>query len=180
MSAGQPLLQDQPAWPGEPTVQRLARALRARLLAGVWVDDEPLPSLRQVASREGVSLATVQRAVDVLVGEGLLRAEPRRVHRPALLDFQQRREAALAALHAGPVPALHDAAASGLSPQVIDRLVHEIGDRLRGQPRAGQPGWPSLLEGPGLGTVRRRQRRTSSRTRAAAIHRVELADSRRR
>ncbi|MEW6755397.1 MAG: winged helix-turn-helix domain-containing protein, partial [Candidatus Latescibacterota bacterium] len=82
VTADQPLLRDQPTWPGEPAVQRLARALRVRLLAGVWVDDEPLPSLRQLAAREGVSLATVQRAADLLVAEGLLRAQPRRAHRP--------------------------------------------------------------------------------------------------
>ncbi|MEW6753369.1 MAG: GntR family transcriptional regulator, partial [Candidatus Latescibacterota bacterium] len=127
--------------------------------AGVWVDDEPLPSLRQLAAREGVSLATVQRAADLLVAEGLLRAQPRRAHRPTRLDPLQRRQAGLAALHAGLAPALQDAVNAGLLPQQISRLVHELTERALGHIPAQPSLSPSLLDGPGLGVVRRRGRR---------------------
>ena len=55
----------------------LAEALRAAVLDGRYAPGEPIPSSRVLAGQLGVSRGSVVAAVDQLVGEGYLVAEPR-------------------------------------------------------------------------------------------------------
>jgi DNA-binding GntR family transcriptional regulator len=55
-----------------PSYVQLADQLRERIAAGTYAPDGPIPSLRQLQQETGMSLATVQSAVRVLEGEGLV------------------------------------------------------------------------------------------------------------
>lgn len=52
--------------------QRLAAELRAEIRSGVWTTGAKLPTEQELARTHEVSLTTVRRAVDELVGEGLV------------------------------------------------------------------------------------------------------------
>jgi len=147
---------------GEPTYQQLVRALRARLLAGAWTEGQTLPSVRVLGAREKVSLATVQRAYDILVDEGLLTAAPGKAYFPVMLDADQRRAAALAALHADVAPAVQDAVTAEVSEAAMKKLLHELVERALGQKPSGAAA-QALLQVPGMGTVRGQRKRKSTR-----------------
>jgi GntR family transcriptional regulator len=57
--------------------KRIAADMRDRIARGDWQPGDPIPSLDKLASEYQVSRATVQRAVGMLVAEGLLETEPR-------------------------------------------------------------------------------------------------------
>src|SRR4051812_27454833 len=66
----------------EPTVTALYKQiegeLRRKIEGAVWPVGSMLPSRRDLARQYGVSTLTVERAIDGLVREGLLRADDRR------------------------------------------------------------------------------------------------------
>ncbi|HEY3259358.1 MAG TPA: GntR family transcriptional regulator [Pseudonocardiaceae bacterium] len=51
---------------------RVADRFRELILSGEWEDGHTLPSERDLAAEQGVSVTTMRRAIDVLVGEGLI------------------------------------------------------------------------------------------------------------
>lgn len=55
-----------------PAYVRMADSLRERIERGVWVADEPLPTLEQLAAEFDVARVTARQAVQLLTGEGLL------------------------------------------------------------------------------------------------------------
>lgn len=55
-----------------PAYARLRDTLTARIAAGDWTPDQPIPSEARLAREFDVSVGTVRKAVDGLVGEGLL------------------------------------------------------------------------------------------------------------
>jgi GntR family transcriptional regulator len=55
-----------------PAYARLRDTLTARIAQGDWTPDQPIPSEARLAREFGVSVGTVRKAVDGLVGEGLL------------------------------------------------------------------------------------------------------------
>lgn len=55
-----------------PAYVRLRDALTARIAAGEWTPQAPLPSEARLAQEYGLSVGTVRKGVDGLVGEGLL------------------------------------------------------------------------------------------------------------
>lgn len=55
-----------------PAYARLRDTLTARIAAGDWTQDQPIPSEARLAREFGVSVGTVRKAVDGMVGEGLL------------------------------------------------------------------------------------------------------------
>lgn len=57
------------------TAEHVMGAMRQRILGGVWRPEEMLPGRRALAAEYGVALATLERAVAVLMSEGLLRAD---------------------------------------------------------------------------------------------------------
>ena len=56
----------------EPLYQQLERAIRLNITSGQWVQGFQLPTYRQLAENTGVSMITVQQAIDNLVGQGFL------------------------------------------------------------------------------------------------------------
>jgi hypothetical protein len=61
-----------------PSYKQLADQLRAAITSGEIRPGEALPSLAQMVQETGLSMSTVQRAVRVLVGEGLVVTVPGR------------------------------------------------------------------------------------------------------
>lgn len=55
-----------------PAYARLRDTLTARIAAGDWTPDQPIPSEARLAREFDVSVGTVRKAVDGLVSEGLL------------------------------------------------------------------------------------------------------------
>jgi GntR family transcriptional regulator len=55
-----------------PSYVQLADQLRDAITSGEIAPDEALPSLAQLATETGLSMATVKRAVKVLAEEGLV------------------------------------------------------------------------------------------------------------
>lgn len=62
----------------EPSYKQLADQLRAAITSGEIGPGEALPSLAQMVTETALSMSTVQRAVKVLAGEGLVVAVPGR------------------------------------------------------------------------------------------------------
>lgn len=55
-----------------PAYARLRDTLSARIANGEWTADQPIPSEARLAQEYGLSVGTVRKGVDGLVGEGLL------------------------------------------------------------------------------------------------------------
>lgn len=55
-----------------PLYQRLRDALLERISAGEWLPDQSIPTEQELSNRYNVAVGTVRKAVDALVGEGLL------------------------------------------------------------------------------------------------------------
>ncbi|MEM8959066.1 MAG: GntR family transcriptional regulator [Pseudomonadota bacterium] len=55
-----------------PAYIRLRDTLTGRIAAGEWTADQPIPSEAKLAKEYGLSVGTVRKSVDGLVGEGLL------------------------------------------------------------------------------------------------------------
>lgn len=69
----------------EAVHQQVARHIRNDIAAGVLRDGERLPSTRELADEWGVSVFTINEAMNVLIGEGLVTSKPRAgrvVHAP--------------------------------------------------------------------------------------------------
>ena len=88
--------------------------------------DKPLPSVRTLACREGVSPATVQAAYRQLANEGLVEARPGMGWFAVSQSCRQRRKLALAQLQLSTRPAIQQALASGLSRYLVRLEVLRI------------------------------------------------------
>lgn len=58
---------------GDPPYLRLAAALRERIMSGDLRPGDALPSINRLAQEEGLAKTTVQKALQVLKDEGLVR-----------------------------------------------------------------------------------------------------------
>lgn len=58
---------------GDPPYLRLAAVLRERIKSGDLRPGDALPSINRLAQEEGLAKTTVQKAVQVLKDEGLVR-----------------------------------------------------------------------------------------------------------
>ncbi len=63
---------------GTPVYLQLAGILRASIQRGELAPDRPLPSYTTLMQEHGVARGTAAKAVQVLVGEGLVRIVPGR------------------------------------------------------------------------------------------------------
>jgi GntR family transcriptional regulator len=59
-----------------PPYLRIAAELRQKVTEGVWLPGEQVPSLDQLSADYSVSRVTARKAVQLLVGEGLLETRP--------------------------------------------------------------------------------------------------------
>jgi GntR family transcriptional regulator len=57
---------------GPPSYQQLAAILRAKITSGEYGPDDKLPSIRQLCQDYDLADGTVQKAIDLLVDEGLV------------------------------------------------------------------------------------------------------------
>lgn len=55
-----------------PSYQQLAGKLRQAIAAGEYAPDEQLPSLHRLSQETGLAQGTVQKAIKLLEGEGLI------------------------------------------------------------------------------------------------------------
>ena len=55
-----------------PSYRQLADQIRAAIAAGEYGPDDAIPSLTRLKQETGLAQATIQHAVRVLVGEGLV------------------------------------------------------------------------------------------------------------
>ena len=55
-----------------PLYQRLREEMLAKISAGEWAPDAPIPTETQLTRQYGVAIGTVRKAVDTLVNDGLL------------------------------------------------------------------------------------------------------------
>ena len=58
----------------EPLHAQISRQIRAKILSEDLAGEEPLPSIRNLARQQRVSVITIQRAYDDLDREGLVRS----------------------------------------------------------------------------------------------------------
>lgn len=58
--------------PDVPSYLQLANKLRREISAGTYGPREAIPSLTRLAQEAGVSIGTVQHAIDILRDEGLV------------------------------------------------------------------------------------------------------------
>lgn len=56
----------------EPLYEQLAELIRQRIRDGEWAPRTAIPSLRDLTEDYGLAMATVQKAIGVLVAEGTL------------------------------------------------------------------------------------------------------------
>jgi GntR family transcriptional regulator len=61
-----------------PPYRQLAEILRARIKAGEWGPNRPIPSEPQLVQRYGIARSTVRRALAVLIEDGLVYTVPQR------------------------------------------------------------------------------------------------------
>ncbi len=131
--------------PREAPYLATAEALRARIVAGEWRLGDRLPSRARLAEEYGVGRNVVQRAVDLLIADGLLEGRagsgtyvgvPRERLR---MVRSRRRERSLAALtergRAGAWDA-HSEARVPAPEHIADRLAVVTPDRLLGRMNA--------------------------------------------
>lgn len=155
----------------EPPYLRIVAELRARILTGDLRPGDRMPSIRQLAQRWGVAVATATRAMATLRDEGLVEATvgsgtvvsrkvpdtPRQVRQP--LSRQQVLRTAVAVADAEGLDAVSMrrlATELGVGPMSLyrhvankDELVTQMADAVFGEPELPDPGpdgWRAKLE----------------------------------
>lgn len=58
-----------------PLYKRIEQDIRRKIQSGQWKLDTPLPGRLKLAAEYGVALPTIERAIDLLIEDGVLRAE---------------------------------------------------------------------------------------------------------
>lgn len=116
---------------GVPMYVQLAQTIRARIAAGDYAPDAPLPSERDLVTEFDVSRVTVRQAVGVLRAEGAVRVEHGRgvfVAPPRQVQRLARTRLSRAAREQDQGAFLGDAAAGGFTPSVTARVRFEPAD----------------------------------------------------
>jgi sigma-B regulation protein RsbU (phosphoserine phosphatase) len=91
-SKSPPLLLHLAPGDAEPLREQIARALRDRIVRGELEAGDRLPGYRQLARQYRLSPSTVEAALEILVGEGLVAGEVSEELRVAPLSPEKRRE----------------------------------------------------------------------------------------
>ena len=113
-----------------PLPEQLAHQIRLQLLAREWPPETPLPSIRNLAQQQQVSPATVQKAYDLLIRDGMLQVRPGRGFFPVPISPQKQREKGIQRLRRQLEPLLEEARAAGLSrTQMRQTAIRAVEDR---------------------------------------------------
>ena len=103
------------------TADHVVGDMRQRILEGIWRPEQMLPGRRALAAEYGVALATLERAVAVLMAEGMLRADNRRGTFVASTATELRKPAVPAASHPSRAPLVATVA-------VVASIAQEVSD----------------------------------------------------
>jgi DNA-binding transcriptional regulator YhcF (GntR family) len=107
----------------ETLQSQIVRQVRARILAGELTAGSDLPSIRELARAQRVSVITVQRAYETLLREGLIHARRGKGFFVSELPDGQKRSLARQRLCESLRPIVSAAAAEGLSrAEILDSI----------------------------------------------------------
>jgi len=107
----------------EPLHAQLSRQIRAKILSGDLSAGADLPSIRELARSQRISVITVQRAYDDLERAGLIHPRRSRGFFVSELTTLQKREMAVRRLGEALEPALEEAVTAGLPGDQIHAVV---------------------------------------------------------
>ncbi|HSR51609.1 MAG TPA: GntR family transcriptional regulator [Acidobacteriota bacterium] len=113
----------------EPLQSQIARLVRAKILNGDLEAADSLPSIRELARRNQVSVITVQRAYESLVREGLIHARRGKGFFVADLKSESKRRMSLSRLKDELAPAVKVARHEGLTDEEIEKALREVLER---------------------------------------------------
>lgn len=112
----------------ETLQNQLVQQIRALILSGDLKEGAQLPSIRGLATKQKVSVITVQRAYEALEHHGLILARRGKGFMVVALDPEERRRLALARFEAALHPQIEQARAEGLSPRELLASVSRLLD----------------------------------------------------
>lgn len=110
----------------EPLHAQISRQIRARILSEGLSGGTALPSIRELARKQRVSVITVQRAYDDLEREGLLRSRRGKGFWVAPISETRRRTMAERRFREETREVVARGAADGLNDDAMRRLLDEI------------------------------------------------------
>lgn len=118
----------------EPLHAQISRQIRARILSGLLVEGDALPSIRAMAKEQQVSVITVQRAYDDLQREGLLNSKKGKGLFVARLSDRKKMELAIDRFTENVEPVVRGAVESGVGMNRIREVVQDILKRYGEKP----------------------------------------------
>ena len=107
----------------EPLHGQISRQIRARILASRLAAGQGLPSIRELARDQRISVITVQRAYSDLEREGLIHARPGKGFFISPLSKPEKERLALERLKEALAPVVQDALAQGLSADQVRNMI---------------------------------------------------------
>lgn len=113
----------------EPLQTQIQKQIRAKILGGELEAGYMLPSIRQLAREQKVSVITVQRGYELLEREGLIISRRGKGYFVNELKHNEKKELAAIKLKENISQLLKDALNEGLSEKqikdIIDKLLHD-------------------------------------------------------
>ncbi len=110
----------------QPLREQIVRRLRELILSGELPEHLQLPSIREMAREQRVSVVTVQRAYEDLEREGTLYARQGKGYFVAPIDGDSRRSQAVQRVKQALAGPLDEARLMGLSDAKIEEIVRTI------------------------------------------------------
>jgi GntR family transcriptional regulator len=119
----------------EPLYLQIVRQVSAQIITGSLPQGEPLPSIRELARREHISVITVQKAYEELARQNLIVS--RRAKGFFVADLTRTSKADLARSHCKDAleKPIRDSLSEGLDLGDILKIVREIVDEARQTPK---------------------------------------------
>ncbi len=120
----------------EPLYLQIVRQISAQIITGSLPEGEPLPSIRELARREHISVITVQKAYEELARQNLIVS--RRSKGFFVADLTKTSKTDLARSHCKEAleKPVRDSLSEGLNPDDILAIVKEICSEARKSPKA--------------------------------------------
>lgn len=109
-----------------PAYQQIFNNIEKRILTGELQPEEPLPSIRQLAQDNTVSIITVRRAYSELERKNLIYSRPGLGSFVAPVDADQRHELQIELLRPLLAETVHKARELNIDPRKLAELLEEI------------------------------------------------------
>ena len=110
----------------EPLQSQISRQIRAKILTGELPANTNLPSIRALATKQKVSVITVQRAYESLTREGIIHSRRGKGFYVSEIPGERKRELAWQRLLELIERPINAAMAEGLSADTIKSIVEKI------------------------------------------------------